>query len=74
MAVGSLDYSAAIYVVLSTIAMGVFIVRRNFTVFGNAELGGPMKPKILCGIFLISLWILYVVLSSLRAYNIIPGF
>ena len=41
------------------------------TMFGKAELGGPQIPKMLCGIFLISLWVLYVILSSLKTLGYI---
>jgi hypothetical protein len=33
--------------------MALLIARRSFSIFGNAELGGPKGPKIITGIFLI---------------------
>ena len=48
-------------------------LRRNLEFFGNAELGGEAGPKYLSGIFLFSLWILFVVIVSAHSYNLISN-
>jgi solute carrier family 8 (sodium/calcium exchanger) len=71
---GSLSFSVVIFTILSLVTMALLITRRSFSIFGNAELGGPKGPKIITGIFLICLWFLYVLIASLQSYEHIPGF
>uniref|UniRef100_A0A1I8IQS7 Na_Ca_ex domain-containing protein n=1 Tax=Macrostomum lignano TaxID=282301 RepID=A0A1I8IQS7_9PLAT len=37
----------------------------------GGELGGPKAVKWVCGVCMIGLWVLYVILASLKAYNIL---
>jgi len=39
--------------------------------FGNAELGGPVGPRWISFGLLISLWVTYILLASLQAYDVI---
>ncbi|XP_060559696.1 sodium/calcium exchanger 3-like isoform X3 [Ruditapes philippinarum] len=68
---GSLGFSVVIYSVCAFIALSLLLIRRYVPLFGRAELGGPQVPKIICGIFLISLWVIYVMLSALQVKGII---
>ncbi|XP_041363701.1 sodium/calcium exchanger 2-like [Gigantopelta aegis] len=66
---GSLSFSVILYIVCSLLGLGLLVLRRRLRFFGNAELGGPKGPKIFSALFMISLWIFYVILSSLQAYG-----
>lgn len=55
------------------VAILVLVLRRNPKI-GGGELGGPKKPKIITSMFFFSLWIVYLLVSSLEAYGIIKGF
>lgn len=48
------------------------MLRRSKTVGG--ELGGPVTIKYVSGFFLFSLWLIYLIVSSLEAYEVIQGF
>lgn len=49
----------------------MIFIRRQLRLFSKAELGGNSVPKFLSASFLVSLWILFVILVSLNAYGII---
>ncbi|KAF4518915.1 hypothetical protein B566_EDAN006753 [Ephemera danica] len=68
---GGLGFSVMVFTLVAILAIIVLILRRKLTLFGKAELGGPFWPKMFSVGFLISLWLLYIVLSSLQAYKII---
>jgi len=68
---GDLGFSVLIYSIVATLAVILLIVRRFLPFFGKAELGGPTVPKILSGVFLISLWVFYILMSTLQSYKII---
>uniref|UniRef100_T1JBM0 Calx-beta domain-containing protein n=1 Tax=Strigamia maritima TaxID=126957 RepID=T1JBM0_STRMM len=68
---GSLAFSVAIYTVASTLCIIVLLLRRKLNYFGKAELGGPVVPKYLCGLFCLILWLIYIILSSLQALKVI---
>jgi len=40
----------------------------------GGELGGPTKYKVPTAILMFCIWIFYVILSALVAYEIVPGF
>lgn len=69
---GSLTFSVAVYTCVSFVALGLIFIRRFSGWFGKGELGGPSLQKYLSTFILISLWIIYIVLSSLQAYGHIP--
>ena len=67
--VGSLGFGVVVYVIGATICIGFLLLRRFTPCMGRAELGGPPVPKyITSGLFLI-IWVVYVLLSSLQAYD-----
>ncbi|KAJ8316782.1 hypothetical protein KUTeg_005666 [Tegillarca granosa] len=71
---GILSFSVTLYVICAVLGLALLVVRRYVGFFGKAELGGPKGPKIVSGIILIFLWIFYVVMSSLAAYEHVPTF
>lgn len=71
---GSLGFSVVIYLTCACVAIFVLLVRRKMSMFGKAELGGPVKAKWATGFIVFILWLLYIVVSSLEAYDLIEGF
>lgn len=69
---GSLAFSVTMFCVCALLTCVVLLLRRNKKVGG--ELGGPMKYKLPTTILFVSLWLFYVVMSSLEAYGYIQGF
>ncbi|CAG7732673.1 unnamed protein product [Allacma fusca] len=68
---GSLGFSVLIYSIVAFITLGLILARRFLTVFGKSELGGPTGSKWATGIFMVFLWFVYIILSSLQAYGYI---
>ncbi|XP_071815402.1 sodium/calcium exchanger 2-like isoform X3 [Apostichopus japonicus] len=66
---GSLAFSVAVFTVCAVVCIALLMVRRNLKFFGSAELGGPKWPKIGSAIFLVSLWLLYIILSIVQVYT-----
>ena len=66
---GSLSISVVTYIICALICLGLLVARRYVKVLGRAELGGPAGAKYFTGIFYILLWIVYVLISSLVAYE-----
>lgn len=56
----------------AVIAIVVLMIRRNKSIGG--ELGGPTKAKYITVAFLIGLWLVYLIMSSLEVYEVIDGF
>ncbi|KAL3313838.1 Sodium/calcium exchanger 3, partial [Cichlidogyrus casuarinus] len=69
---GSLGFSVTIFCILACVAILLLLLRRRPPIKG--ELGGPNPYKILSGLFLIALWLLYVLLAALENYCYIEGF
>ncbi|XP_059186378.1 sodium/calcium exchanger 1a isoform X4 [Centropristis striata] len=69
---GTLAFSVTLFTIFAFICFGVLIYRRRPEIGG--ELGGPRGPKILTTCLFFSLWLMYIVLSSLEAYCHIKGF
>lgn len=69
--VGNLGFSVMVYTTTALLTVGLFVIRRNVSVFGKAELGGPKPYKIGSAIFLLFLWVAYVFFSSLQTYGYI---
>ena len=65
-------FSVTLYCVMAVIAIGLLTLRRCEAVGG--ELGGSMKFKLPTSVIFLGFFILYIVLSSLEAYEIISGF
>lgn len=68
---GSLTFSVALFLATSVTCFLILILRRTFL---GGELGGPDMSRIITTIIMISLWLIYVVMSSLKAYGKIEGF
>ncbi|KAK7113072.1 sodium/calcium exchanger 1-like [Littorina saxatilis] len=68
---GSLSFSVVLYVLCAVLALSFLMVRRYVPFLGKAELGGPAGGKWFTFCFFISLWLLYIILSSMQAYEII---
>lgn len=66
---GALGTSVILYSVCAAASIGILIIRRFVGVFGKGELGGPSCSKLACGLIMIGFWIIYVLISSLVAYN-----
>lgn len=69
---GSLAYSVTLFCICAFICCSVMLARRGSLVGG--ELGGPMKYKLPTTILFVGLWLFYVLMSTLEAYDIIEGF
>merc|ERR1712196_748559 len=65
---GSLGFSVAVFCCCATTCFAILNFRRR-TVGG--ELGGPKRLQNISAVALISLWFIYVLLSSLKAYEVI---
>jgi len=69
---GSLGFSVIIFCCGAVCSVVILLCRRYIPVFGRAELGGPVTPKIITGSILFCVWLSYILLSSLQAYDHIP--
>ncbi|XP_038846509.1 sodium/calcium exchanger 1-like isoform X7 [Salvelinus namaycush] len=63
---GSLAFSVTLFTIFAFICVGVLMYRRRPSIGG--ELGGPRTPKILTTMLFVSLWLLYILFSSLEVY------
>ncbi|KAG7282728.1 hypothetical protein CRUP_017654 [Coryphaenoides rupestris] len=70
---GSLAFSVTLYTVMAVMCVAALLYRRRPHV-SNGELGGPRTPKLLTLMLFLSMWFIYILLSSLEAYCHIPGF
>ncbi|XP_035260990.1 sodium/calcium exchanger 1-like isoform X2 [Anguilla anguilla] len=69
---GTLAFSVTLFTIFAFICVGVLMYRRRPEIGG--ELGGPRTPKILTTALFVSLWLMYILFSSLEAYCHIKGF
>ncbi|XP_070712518.1 sodium/calcium exchanger 1a [Pempheris klunzingeri] len=69
---GTLAFSVTLFTIFAFICIAVLIYRRRPEIGG--ELGGPKVPKVLTTCLFFSLWLMYIVFSSLEAYCHIKGF
>ncbi len=69
---GTLAFSVTLFTIFAFICIAVLIYRRRPEIGG--ELGGPKVPKILTTCLFFSLWLMYIVFSSLEAYCHVKGF
>ena len=60
-----------IYAISAFLGLGLICLRRNLAFFGRAELGGPTGPKYLSAVILFSLWVAFIIINILRAYDYI---
>nr|XP_033480492.1 sodium/calcium exchanger 1a isoform X1 [Epinephelus lanceolatus] len=69
---GTLAFSVTLFTIFAFICIGVLVYRRRPEIGG--ELGGPRIPKILTTCLFFSLWLMYIIFSSLEAYCHVKGF
>ncbi|XP_042356029.1 sodium/calcium exchanger 3 isoform X1 [Plectropomus leopardus] len=69
---GSLAFSVTLFTIFAFLAVSVLLYRRRAHIGG--ELGGPRGHRLATSAFLIGLWFLYILFSSLEAYCHIEGF
>uniref|UniRef100_A0A3B3BRD1 Solute carrier family 8 member 1a n=1 Tax=Oryzias melastigma TaxID=30732 RepID=A0A3B3BRD1_ORYME len=69
---GTLAFSVTLFTIFAFICIFVLIYRRRPSIGG--ELGGPRVPKILTSCLFFSLWLMYIIFSSLEAYCHVKGF
>nr|XP_046491162.1 sodium/calcium exchanger 1-like [Neodiprion pinetum] len=68
----NLAFSVTLFCTEACFVIIVLLLRRAKNIGG--ELGGPLVPKYLTSIFLFSLWIFYLVMSTMEAYGVNSGF
>lgn len=69
---GTLAFSVTLFTIFAFICVATLMYRRRPEIGG--ELGGPRTAKALTSMLFISLWLLYILFSSLEAYCHIQGF
>jgi solute carrier family 8 (sodium/calcium exchanger) len=63
---GTLGFSVTVFCVEAVICISVILLRRKYA---GGELGGPRNLKVGTAVFFVLLWLIYIILSSLKAYN-----
>ncbi|XP_023723619.1 sodium/calcium exchanger 3 isoform X2 [Cryptotermes secundus] len=69
---GNLAFSVTIFCSEAFIAILILLLRRSKVVGG--ELGGPKYFKYITSLVLIFLWLMYLLMATLEAYDVIEGF
>lgn len=69
---GNLAFSVTLFCTEACLVILVLLLRRTKSIGG--ELGGPFLPKVVTSIILFSLWLFYLIMSTLEAYGVIQGF
>ncbi|XP_015440251.1 PREDICTED: sodium/calcium exchanger 1 isoform X2 [Dufourea novaeangliae] len=69
---GNLAFSVTLFCTEACLVILVLLLRRTKSIGG--ELGGPFVPKVVTSSILFSLWVFYLVMSTLEAYGVIEGF
>ncbi|KAM3606766.1 uncharacterized protein V6R79_022939 [Siganus canaliculatus] len=69
---GTLAFSVTLFTIFAFISVATLMYRRRPEIGG--ELGGPRTSKVLTTMMFVSLWLLYILFSSLEAYCHIQGF
>ncbi|XP_058507406.1 sodium/calcium exchanger 1b isoform X2 [Solea solea] len=69
---GKLAFSVTLFTIFAFVCVGTLMYRRKPEIGG--ELGGPRTAKVLTTMLFVSLWLLYILFSSLEAYCHIQGF
>nr|AKN21458.1 slc8a-4 [Schmidtea mediterranea] len=64
---GALGFSVTLFCILALFALMLIFARRH-PALGGGELGGPLMVKYISSAILISLYFIYVIISSLQAY------
>lgn len=69
---GRLAFAVTLFTIFAFICVSVLMYRRRPEIGG--ELGGPRTAKVLTAMLFVSLWLIYILFSSLEAYCHIQGF
>ncbi|KAG5881299.1 hypothetical protein JTB14_016170 [Gonioctena quinquepunctata] len=69
---GNLAFSVTIFCTEAVLVIIILVLRRSKYIGG--ELGGPTCMKYSTSALLFSLWILYLVVSSMEVYDVMPSF
>lgn len=69
---GTLAFSVTLFTIFAFVCVATLMYRRRPEIGG--ELGGPRTAKALTTMLFVSLWLLYILFSSLEAYCHIQGF
>nr|XP_033808809.1 sodium/calcium exchanger 3 isoform X4 [Geotrypetes seraphini] len=69
---GTLAFSVTLFTIFAFICISVLLYRRRPHVGG--ELGGPKGCRLATALLFVSLWLLYILFSTLEAYCYIRGF
>uniref|UniRef100_T1PL58 Sodium/calcium exchanger protein n=1 Tax=Musca domestica TaxID=7370 RepID=T1PL58_MUSDO len=69
---GTIAFSVTLFCTEALIAILILMLRRSKKVGG--ELGGPKKIKYISSGIMFSLWVIYLLVSTLEAYGVIKGF
>ncbi|XP_036448650.1 sodium/calcium exchanger 1b isoform X2 [Colossoma macropomum] len=69
---GNLAFSVTLFTIFAFICVATLMYRRRPDIGG--ELGGPRTAKALTTMLFVSLWLIYILFSSLEAYCHIKGF
>ncbi|XP_029926251.1 sodium/calcium exchanger 1b isoform X2 [Myripristis murdjan] len=69
---GTLAFSVTLFTIFAFICVAMLLYRRRPEIGG--ELGGPRTAKALTTMLFVSLWLLYILFSSLEAYCHVKGF
>eukprot|EP01006_Ploeotia_vitrea_P032248 TRINITY_DN64515_c0_g1_i1.p1 TRINITY_DN64515_c0_g1~~TRINITY_DN64515_c0_g1_i1.p1 ORF type:complete len:901 (+),score=81.85 TRINITY_DN64515_c0_g1_i1:41-2743(+) len=64
---GDLAFSVIVFTICACLTLGCMFVKRFIKPLGASELGGP--GKWFFAVFFVLLWVVYILLSSLRAYG-----
>jgi len=67
---GNLRFSVTLFCCEAVLAIGLMLLRRHKSIGG--ELGGPRRAKIASAFFLFFLWVVYITMSALEAYDVLP--
>ncbi|KJH43591.1 putative sodium/calcium exchanger 1 [Dictyocaulus viviparus] len=64
-----LGFSVTVFMCCSLVFLVVLMLRRTSSIFGRAELGGPLWPKTTSALLFLFLWIIYISLSVWNTYK-----
>ncbi|XP_038072964.1 sodium/calcium exchanger 1-like [Patiria miniata] len=67
---GALGFSVMLFTILAVVAIVLLMVRRKMSRIGG-ELGGPAGFQVVTSAFFVMLWLTYLTLCSLVAYDVI---
>ena len=67
MPAGGLGFSVAVFTICALLCVALLVLRRKLY---KGELGGDSVPKWLSASFLVILWLVYIVLSTIKAYQL----